>query len=159
MPNSIHNTDNQEFYKKSGVAWIGSIPYNWETKKLKYLYKNSNAGEVIDRTFWNTGNELLYTCQETQMYSNFNKFPKTKRTKRGDLLLTRNATPYIFIPEENAIYSNVVQRIHITADMNYRFIKYALLCGVDAETVNGDTIPSWNMQVWDNIRIPTFLSR
>jgi type I restriction enzyme S subunit len=140
--------------KDSGVEWIGEIPENWDSKKLKYLYSNTNAGEVIDKTYWNTGNEILYTCQRTQMFSNYPDFPDYKRTISGDLLLTRNATPYIFIPEERSIYSNVVQRIHIKKGVNINFLRYSLQCGVNAEMVNGDTIPSWNMQVWNNISIP-----
>ena len=140
--------------KDSGVQWIGDIPKSWGKAKFKYFYINTNAGEVIDKNFWNKGKELLYTCQKTPMFSDFKGFPDAKRTNENDLLLTRNATPYIFVPEPKSIYSNVVQRVNINLQNDRRYLKYALMCGVDAEKVNGNTIPSWNMQVWNNIFIP-----
>ena len=140
--------------KDSGVEWIGKIPKAWECIKLKYLYCHSNAGEVIDRGYWNVGNELLYTCQKTPMASNYSIFPDSKRTTKNDLLLTRNATPYIFIPIPHSIYSNVVQRITINPYVEKRFVRYGLESGVLAEQAYGNTIPSWNMQLWNSIKIP-----
>ncbi len=123
--------------------------------RFKYCYLSTNAGEVIDKSWWHLGNETLYTCQETPMLSNFDKFPHWKRTKKGDLLLTRNANPYIFEPNKNSIYSNVVQRVRIDdKKCDLRFIKYSLSCAVESQKVNGDTIPSWNMKVWDNLYLP-----
>ena len=140
--------------KESGIAWIGQIPEKWNITKLKYLFSESIAGEVIDKSYWNDGNEILYTCQKTPMYSNYPNFPERKRTRNNDLLLTRNATPYIFIPEQNSIYSNVVQKITLNSNLSKKYVKYALLSGVNSLQVNGDTIPSWNMEVWSNISIP-----
>ena len=140
--------------KDSGIEWIGEIPENWGITKFKHLYKNSNAGEVIDKSYWNTGDELLYTCQKTPMNSNFPDFPQIKRTTAKDLLLTRNATPYIFKPEENAIYSNVVQRVTLIDSVHIPFVQYATQCGISKVIAQGDTIPSYNMQVWDNVFIP-----
>ena len=48
--------------KDSGVAWIGEIPADWEFIKLKYTYLSTNSGEVIDKGYWNSGDEYLYTC-------------------------------------------------------------------------------------------------
>lgn len=138
----------------SGIEWIGKIPEDWKVTKLKFLYRDTIAGEVIDKSYWNEGKEMLYTCQATPIISNFNKFPNRKRTKENDLLLTRNATPYVFVPKINSIYSNVVQKITINNNSNKKFVKYALICGVNHLKVNGDTIPSWNMNIWNNIEIP-----
>lgn len=140
--------------KESGVAWIGKIPDAWSVTKFKKTILSSNGGEVIDKGYWNTGEELLYTCQITPMKSNYENFPDKKRTKKGDLLLTRNATPYIFIPKENSIYSNVVQRVKLRNGYDPGYIKYATLEGARALVANGDTIPSYNMEVWRNIFIP-----
>lgn len=140
--------------KDSGVDWIGELPKEWNVQRLKDVYFYSNAGEVIDKSYWNLGSELLYTCQKAPMSSNYNNFPNSKRTASRDLLLTRNATPYIFIPEHNSIYSNVVQRIKIKQGFDVRFIKYSLECGAQALSVYGDTIPSYNMQVWSSMYIP-----
>lgn len=140
--------------KESGVDWIGKIPQDWSVIKFKKLILSSNGGEVIDKGYWNVGNELLYTCQVTPMKSNYENFPERKRTKKGDLLLTRNATPYIFLPEEGSIYSNVVQRVKLREHCYPNYVKYATLLGAQSLVVNGDTIPSYNMQVWKNIFIP-----
>lgn len=145
---------NMQKMKDSEIEWIGQIPEDWRTIKLKNIYSDSCAGEVIDKSYWNEGNEILYTCQKTPMLSSFNAFPIPKRTKKNDLLLTRNATPYIFIPKNNSIYSNVVQRITIPNNYDNRFVRYSLICGIDSLTVQGDTILSYNMQVWNNIIIP-----
>lgn len=138
----------------SGIDWIGKIPCGWKTVKLKYLYNETMSGEVIDKSYWNLGEELLYTCQQNPILCNFKDFPDRKKTTVNDLLLTRNATPYVFIPKSNSIYSNVVQKIKIKNEHDKNYIRYALLCSVDNMKVNGDTIPSWNMKIWNNIMIP-----
>jgi len=140
--------------KDSGVEWIGEMPAAWNMTKLKYVYTQSNAGEVIDKGYWGSGRQLLYTCRQTPMTSDYEGFPERKRTGEEDLLLTRNATPYIFVPVNGSIYSNVVQRIAIQRDYVRRFVRYALIGGAQALVAYGDTIPSYNMKVWDNICFP-----
>ncbi len=144
------NTENTNF-KNSGIEWIGEIPKHWGVKKLKFIIENSISGEVIDKGYWNSGNEFLYTCQKEPMFSDFDKFPENKRTRGNCLLLTRNATPYIFIPKDNAIFSNVVQKIILFKKYDKRYIKYSIQIGANSLLVNGDIIPSYNMQVWNNI--------
>ncbi|WP_086296348.1 restriction endonuclease subunit S [Campylobacter devanensis] len=138
-------------FKDSGIAWIGEIPKHWGVKRLKFIIENSISGEVIDKGYWNSGNEFLYTCQKEPMFSDFDKFPENKRTRGNCLLLTRNATPYIFIPKDNAIFSNVVQKIILFKKYDKRYIKYSIQIGANSLLVNGDIIPSYNMQVWNNI--------
>lgn len=139
--------------KNSDIKWIGEIPEDWNIIRFQNLIKNSISGEVIDKSYWNEGEELLYTCQKTPMFSTFEKFPASKRTAENDLLLTRNATPYVFIPLVNSIYSNVVQKVTIDKRWDRRYVKYAIQLGADEQRVNGDTIPSYNMDVWKNIYI------
>ena len=136
-------------------TWSGILPEGYIKKRFKYFYYSSNAGAVIDKSWWHQGDELLYTCQETPMKSNYYMFPDNRRTSERDLLLTRNATPYVFIPEKRSIYSNVVQRVTIDSMYNIKYVKYALDCATDSVKVNGDTIPSWNMEVWGNLYLPT----
>lgn len=143
-------------YKNSGVEWIGDIPVCCDVIKFKQAISATNSGEVIDKNYWNDGDELLYTCQKTPMKSTYYNFPAHKRTEPGDLLLTRNATPYIFIPEPNSIYSNVVQRVKIHEGYFLHYLRYAVLLGAEALVVNGNTIPSYNMEVWRNISIPMY---
>lgn len=142
--------------KDSGIPWIGEIPKEWEYIPFKYVVKDSNSGEVIDKQWWHVGDELLYTCQKTPMKSNFENFPQIKRTKCGDLLLTRNATPYVFMPQVNAIYSNVVQRVVVDCSrVHLKYVVYTLQQAADAYGVAlGISIPSYNMDIWSNLKIP-----
>lgn len=139
--------------KDSGVKWIGVIPADWEFIKFKYTYLSTNSGEVIDKGYWNSGDEYLYTCKKTQMLSDYPNFPDHKRTTGEDILLTRNATPYVFLPVKNAIYTNVVQRVILKAEWDRRFIKYALQCGAENYQTYGISIPSYNLDVWNGILI------
>lgn len=119
------------------------------------MIESDNSGEVIPKEFWNEGNELLYTCQKTPMLSNYQSFNERRRTKEGDLLLTRNGTPYVFIPELNSIYSNVVQRVRIKRYiLDPHFAKYALENSAIYMQGNGDIISSFNMGIWKRLQIP-----
>jgi len=82
-------------YKDSGVDVLGSIPTQWKISKLAYTFLKANAGEVIDKTYWGSGKEVLYTCNKTPLLSDYIGFPEEKRTTENDLLLTRNGTPYV----------------------------------------------------------------
>ena len=141
--------------KDSGINWIGLMPKDWKVISFKHLYSETNSGEVIDKQWWNDGYEILYTCQKTPMLSSFSSFPKWKRTKTNDLLLTRNATPYVFIPDHESIYSNVVQRVKIKYNSNLNYIAYCLKQAADAYGVAaGISIPSYNMEIWNNLKLP-----
>ena len=142
--------------KDSGIEWIGKTPEHWKIPiRFKFIIVKTNSGEVIDKGWWNTGDELLFTCQKTPMASNFDAFPLWKRTTGEDLLLTRNATPYVFMPPKNAIYSNVVQRVFFDVNqMNRKFLAYCLQCAADAYgEAMGASIPSYNMDIWGNFFI------
>ena len=148
--------------KNSGVEWIGEIPVEWSFVKFKYVYASTNSGEVIDKGYWDNGEEYLYTCKKTQMLSDYPNFPNHKRTTGEDLLLTRNATPYVFLPIKNAIYTNVVQRVVLKEGWDRKFIKYALQCGAENYQTYGISIPSYNLDVWNGIliaNIPSVLQK
>lgn len=120
--------------------------------KLKWLVSASNAGEVIDKSYWGGGEESLYTCARDILRSDFNAFPKWKRTNADDLLLTRNGTPYIHIPVEGAIYSNVVQRISVPKVDKY-YLRYALEDRVRSFRGYGVSIESLNYEMWSNLEV------
>jgi len=119
-------------------------------QKLKWIVFANNAGEVIDKTYWGSGEEVLYTCNVASLESDFPDFPDWKRTSTNDLLLTRNGTPYIHVPEEGAIYSNVVQRITLPS-VNRRFLKYALMARVEDFRGYGVSIESFNYDMWGSL--------
>ena len=139
--------------KDSEIEWIGKIPKGWEVRRFSSCISKSNAGEVIPKEFWGKGCELLYTCAKEPLFSNYEGFPEDKRTQKGDLLLTRNGTPYIHMPKLNSIYSNVVQRVILEKD-NSSFIRYTLIQGSKSIIGNGDIIESFNMGKWNSTSIP-----
>ena len=121
--------------------------------KLKWLVSSANAGEVIDKSNWGDGEKLLYTCAREILQSDFQGFPRWKRTTADDLLLTRNGTPYIHIPVEGAIYSNVVQRISVPKVDKF-FLHYALEDRVRSFRGYGVSIESLNYEMWSNLEVP-----
>lgn len=144
-------------YKDSGVEWLGDIPEHWVRTKLSFIFTNTNAGEVIDKNYWGSGEELLYTCKRTPLISDYSMFPKTKRTIERDLLLTRNGTPYVHKPKVNSIYSNVVQRITLNKNINRDFTAWSLDSGAVNVKGYGVSIESLNFEMWKElvITIPT----
>ena len=137
-------------YKPSGVEWLGDVPEHWATTRFRFCVLSSNAGEVIDRSFWHSGEELLFSCQRESMLSDFPDFPARKRTTANDLLVTRNGTPYVHLPPANAIYSNVVQRCTLKSGILGNFIALALETA--CERLRGDgygvSIPSFSYEKW-----------
>lgn len=134
--------------KPSGVDWLGDLPEHWDVLKLARLVTSTNAGEVIDKGWWGRGDETLFTCARQPLASDFDSFPDWKRTTGKDLLLTRNGTPYIHRPPANAIYSNVVQRINLTPDLNREFVALALEVAAFRMRGYGVSIESLNYNMW-----------
>lgn len=120
--------------------------------KLKWLVTANNAGEVIDKSHWGFGSEVLYTCSRSALKSGYKGFPGWKRACSADLLLTRNGTPYIHLPSNGAIYSNVVQRISLPG-VDRRYLKYALENRVRSFRGYGVSIESFNYDMWSNLKV------
>ena len=142
--------------KPSGVEWLGDVPEHWETTRFRFCVSGSNAGEVIDRSYWHSGDELLFSCQRESMISDFPDFPLRKRTTENDLLVTRNGTPYVHVPPANAIYSNVVQRCTLKDGPLRSFVALALETA--CERLRGDgygvSIPSFSYEKWCDLSLP-----
>lgn len=138
-------------YKSSGVEWLGEVPEHWDVKRFKTYLSNSNAGVVIDRSYWGEGNESLFTCQRTPEQCNYEGFPESKRATDKDILVTRNGTPYIHLPTNQAIYSNVVQRCILQEGVDRRLIKYALEAAADSIGGYGVSIESFSFEKWKNL--------
>jgi type I restriction enzyme S subunit len=142
--------------KPSGIDWLGDVPEHWATTKFRFLVTGTNAGEVIDRSYWHLGGEALFSCQREPMLSDYPDFPASKRTGYADILVTRNGTPYVHLPSPNAIYSNVVQRCTLRGGVDRRFIALALEQA--CETLRGEgygvSIPSFSYEKWCDLSIP-----
>lgn len=142
-------------YKDSGVDVLGSIPTQWKISKLAYTFLKANAGEVIDKTYWGSGKEVLYTCNKTPLLSDYIGFPEEKRTTENDLLLTRNGTPYVHKPIEGSIYSNVVQRITLSAEFDRNYLTYCLGNSALSLKGYGVSIESFNFETWKSMQFAT----
>jgi type I restriction enzyme S subunit len=142
-------------YKHSGVEWLGDVPEGWDVKRFRFCVRSSNAGEVIDRSYWHSGDELFFSCQRDAMSSNFSEFPLWKRTSDRDLLVTRNATPYVHTPPANSIYSNVVQRCILNDGLLRSFVALSLetVCARLREDGYGVSIPSFSYEKWCNLHL------
>lgn len=138
-------------YKKSGVEWLGEIPADWVMSKLAYTYTQTNAGEVIDKNYWGSGKETLYTCNRNYLRCDYLIFPNKKRTTKQDLLLTRNGTPYVHKPIVNAIYSNVVQRITLQGRFDRDYLAYCLSNSALNLKGYGVSIESLNFENWQSL--------
>ena len=142
--------------KNSGVEWIGEIPKEWNLIKFKYVHNGSNVGVAIDKKFWtnNDADKIFYTAQILPIRTNYTNFPSCKYTKGHDLLLARNATPYVYLPVEGAIYTDHIIRVTISNRFNRRFIRYCLQNSIITEVLEGVSIPTWSVYIWDRQILP-----
>ncbi|WP_435203721.1 hypothetical protein [Qipengyuania sp. 902] len=140
--------------KDSGIEWLGEIPATWECLPFKRYIASSNAGEVIDKSYWGDGQELLYTCAIEPIRSDFSAFPDWKRTADRDLLLTRNGTPYVHEPEPSSIYSNVVQRVTLEDGLYRRYMARAVQSAAFNLKGYGVSIESLNYEMWRGLVVP-----
>ena len=118
----------------------------------------NNGGEVINKSYWNKGDKILYTCSKESLFCDYNEFSDDKIAKEGDLLISRNGSggPYIHYIKDDSIYSNVVQRLRIDNNYNSKFIYYYIKSYLDTikSQGKGGSIPSFNMNIWNNLKIP-----
>lgn len=143
-------------YKDSGIPWIGMIPEDWEVCRLKNLHTDSNVGESIDKTFCsdNPNDILFYTAGLKPIHTTYLDFPKWKYTHKSNLLLSRNGTPYVYIPKENAVYSDHIIRIDIDNRFSKEFVRYCLQQAIASVVVDSVSIATWSISLWDKQNIP-----
>ena len=142
--------------KDSGIEWIGEIPETWDNIRLKYMHNGGNVGESIDKELCTNDEEdlLFYTAGLKPIRTKYYDFPKWKYTSDDDLLLARNGTPYIYLPEHNAVYSDHIIRIGIKDNYNKRFVRYCLQRSIESITVNQVSIATWSMSLWNEQILP-----
>lgn len=143
-------------YKPSGVEWIGDIPFQWETPRLKHLITVTFGGEVIDKSFWGDGNETLYTTSKKVHKSDYPNFNNERRTTDKDLLLSRNGDGIVHLPVDGCIYTNVVQLVRIKEEVDRKFLWYSLTFQIKPlnSFSDGDFIVSLNKEQWFNLLTP-----
>lgn len=137
--------------KDSGVAWIGEIPEGWKTVRFKFLHNGMNTGEGIDKEYWSTDDQdtLFYTAGLEPIRTNYGDFPKWKYTKATDLLLARNGTPYVYLPDEGACYTDHIIRASLKEKTIREFIRYSLQQSIASVVVDSVSLATWSASLWD----------
>lgn len=142
--------------KDSKIKWIGIIPNHWNLIRFKFLNKSSNTGEAIDKTYWSNNQKdlVFYTAGLKPIYSCYSLFPEEKYVKKNDLLLSRNGTPYVYIPSENSIYTDHIIRVQLNDKMHREYIAYALQQSILNVAVDSVSLPTWSISLWNEQTIP-----
>lgn len=142
--------------KESGVQWLGQIPNSWGTIRFKYVHVGANVGMSIDREYWSDDetDTAFYTAQIKPIHVRYNEFPEWKYTSRNDLLLARNATPYVYLPVLKAAYTDHIIRVDIKPNFDKRYIRYCLQQSIMSEVAEGVSLPTWSVPIWNRQIIP-----
>ncbi len=142
--------------KPSGIDWIGEMPEAWDVIRFKYIHTESNVGESIDKSFFtdDTNDFVYYTAGIQPTHINYKLFPQWKYTRKCDLLLARNGTPYVYYPIENACYSDHIIRVDILDGYEKRYVRYCLQRAISTIVVDGVSIPTWSISLWNELFIP-----
>jgi type I restriction enzyme S subunit len=137
--------------KDSGVEWIGEIPSDWGTIKFKYLHEGLNTGEAIDKEFWSNeeNDKIFYTAGLVPIRTNYCDFPSWKYTRKNDLLLARNGTPYVYFPVTGACYTDHIIRAAMKTHINRRFVQYSLQQSITSVVVDSVSIATWSASLWN----------
>lgn len=143
-------------YKDSGIAWIEKIPSEWEVCQFKRVHSGTNVGESIDKEFWsdNENDTIFYTAGLKPIHTSYPDFPLSKYTKCNDILLSRNGTPYVYLPESNATYTDHIIRVSIRKQYDRNFIRYAISQSISFEIVDTVSIATWSASLWNEQLLP-----
>ena len=164
--------------KDSGIEWVGPIPNNWYTSRVKFILSKNDGGIWGDDPVEGLDNErVLRSTEQTidgfwdiqnpaeRLISN----PKPYRIKAGDLLVTKSSGSASHIgkttlvtkaeEEKEYLYSNFLQRLHTNEKMNPSFLWYLLNSPISREQFvwrQNATIGIGNINSTDinEIRIP-----
>lgn len=142
--------------KDSGVEWIGKIPRDWSVECLKYIYNKANVGESIDKDYTTDDDNdyVFYTAGLKPIHTKYCDFPRDKYTKEHDLLLARNGTPYVYLPNNNSVYSDHIIRISIENNVDRRFVRYSLQQAIESLKVEVVSIATWSISLWKKQKLP-----
>lgn len=142
--------------KDSGVKWIGKIPRDWSVECLKYIYNKANVGESIDKDYTTDDDNdyVFYTAGLKPIHTKYCDFPRNKYTKEHDLLLARNGTPYVYLPNNNSVYSDHIIRISIENNVDRRFVRYSLQQAIESLKVEVVSIATWSISLWKKQKLP-----
>ena len=142
--------------KDSGVEWIGEIPDGWNVVRFKYAHLKTNVGIAVDKDFWSSdkSDTVFYTAGLNPINTSFKDFSQEILTTEDDLLLARNGTPYVYLPETGALYTDHIIRVKIKSGFSKTFIRYCLQQSIAAEIVETVSIATWSVPIWDRQLLP-----
>ncbi len=137
--------------KDSGVEWIGDIPESWDIIQFKYLHNGLNTGEGLDKEFWSNDDKdiVFYTAGLEPIRTTYQGFPDWKYTEFNDLLLSRNGTPYVFLPMAGACYTDHVIRAKLKNGINRKFVQYCLQQSILTVVVDSVSLATWSASLWN----------
>lgn len=79
-------------YKDSGVEWIGKVPVNWDTLRMKYVFREINdrsedgVGDLLSVSQYTGVTKRSDSISEGDMLTNASTLEGYKKVKAGDLV-------------------------------------------------------------------------
>ena len=143
-------------YKDSGIEWIGKIPKEWEVVCFKRIHNDANVGESIDKNYCsdNDSDSLFYTAGLKPIHTTYKDFPTWKYTSKNDLLLSRNGTPYVYLPFPESIYSDHIIRVDIKKNYLREYVRYCIQQAISFVVVDTVSIATWSISLWNKQFLP-----
>lgn len=142
--------------KDSGVEWIGEMPKDWNIVRFKRMHRGSNVGLSLDKDYWSTNEDdtVFYTAGLKSIHTSYKDIEPDMLTKKNDLLLARNGTPYVYFPSIGAIYTDHIIRVGIENGYNKAFVRYCLQQSIANEVVDTVSIATWSVPIWNRQCLP-----
>lgn len=133
--------------KNSGIEWIGEIPSDWKTSKLKHCLSKNDGGvwgddptdsdydKVVLRSTEQTIDGKWHIVSPAQRYLG-HFVPLSFRIHKNDLLITKSSGSSLhigkttladeFFEDNECYYSNFLQRLHTNGTLLPKFLWYLL---------------------------------
>jgi type I restriction enzyme S subunit len=151
--------------KDSGIDWIGKVPEDWITTKLKYLLHLHNGRAYSQEELLTEGKYKVlrvgnFFTNDKWYYSNFELEP-VKYCNKGDLLYAWSASfgPYIW-DQDKTIYHYHIWKVTLEPSYNKKYAYYMLsaLTEYKKSDVHGSTMVHVTMESMNNsfITLPPF---
>lgn len=137
--------------KESEIGWIGKMPRDWDVLRFKFLHNGLNTGMSLDKKYWsqNENDFVFYTAGLEPIRTSYKGFPENKYTGENDLLLSRNGTPYVYIPKQGACYTDHIIRAALKENVNRKYIRYSLQHSISSVVVDSVSLATWSASLWN----------
>jgi type I restriction enzyme, S subunit len=119
-------------YKESGVEWIGEIPSEWKTKRLKYvfnIYKGTKPTSLFDDYQEDRLPYLSMNVLRSDKPENFcNKLEGVRVSKNDLLILWDGSNSGEIVKSIDGILSSTMSNLKTKTDDNIKFLYFLLKC-------------------------------